>query len=524
MLAANFEFDLLTLLLLSACQMSVGAALGIFLGWFLKRPRSPVSLAPDGNDSARSQRVNDAMVQLQILTTAVGENVGQHSKKVDSIQHDLTIAEDLDQGGTQASVLAALANIKSANHQLQKQLHAAENKLQEQAERLNNQTVQARTDALTDLANRRAFDDSLDRLCDEFHRTTSPFCLMMIDVDHFKKINDTHGHLAGDEVLRCVARALSDSSHADAMVNRFGGEEFAILLPAVTLDQACSAAEAARAAIEAAACEFAGVKFKMTASVGLASVLPGDSTTALIERADVAMYAAKKAGRNQVYLHDGANCHSALPESQADAAESQSIAAKDHSLAKAGSPPWSKEFQTDALTGLPNQAIFESQLNQRLSEGRRSPTPLAVALLDVDGMRALNATHGIAAGDKVLRVIAQFLKAALREADLVARIEDDRFALLLPSTKLADASLVVERVRAAIRRCDLNVDDHEITFTISSGLTAAESNDDIHSLTRRAIQALRIAKREGPNCSRVHNGERVTVTEARRSAEPAVSV
>ena len=136
----------------------------------------------------------------------------------------------------------------------------------------------------------------------EFQRQGTTFCLLMLDVDHFKKFNDAHGHLAGDEVLRLVGRTLKSAVRTPDFVARYGGEEFGVIMPQTTLAETPPCGERIRAAIEQAECEFEGKKLRVTASIGIAQSLPRQSPNALVQIADEALYAAKQAGRNRVQL------------------------------------------------------------------------------------------------------------------------------------------------------------------------------------------------------------------------------
>lgn len=159
--------------------------------------------------------------------------------------------------------------------------------------------LRAATDALTGLPNKRAAHATLSRMVALATRTQSPLTGMLLDLDHFKKINDTYGHGAGDEALAAAASAITSAIRESDFVARYGGEEFLILLPGTDRDGARIAGEKIRRAVETAA--IAAVPQGITASIGIA-VMPEDAATgdALVRRADRALYAAKGAGRNRV--------------------------------------------------------------------------------------------------------------------------------------------------------------------------------------------------------------------------------
>jgi diguanylate cyclase (GGDEF)-like protein len=160
--------------------------------------------------------------------------------------------------------------------------------------------LRAATDALTGLPNHRAVQDTLKRMVAQASRTISPLAAVLVDLDHFKQVNDVYGHDRGDELLAAVGVAFRNVMRASDFVGRYGGEEFLILLPSADREGAVKVAEAVRAAI--AAIRIPGIDKPITASAGVA-VLPddgGDSVT-LFRAADRALYAAKHAGRNRVH-------------------------------------------------------------------------------------------------------------------------------------------------------------------------------------------------------------------------------
>jgi diguanylate cyclase (GGDEF)-like protein len=157
----------------------------------------------------------------------------------------------------------------------------------------------ARTDFLTGLQNRRAFYEEGERLLHALVRGGRP-AVLMIDIDHFKAINDRHGHAGGDAALRALAELIRAQQPAGAVPGRLGGEEFALLLPDSSMEAAMASAEKMRAATEALVVDFEGQQIRFTVSMGVAAFASGDTLDAWIARADAALYRSKQEGRNRV--------------------------------------------------------------------------------------------------------------------------------------------------------------------------------------------------------------------------------
>jgi diguanylate cyclase len=174
------------------------------------------------------------------------------------------------------------------------------NQLQENLEAVRHESL---TDPLTTLANRKFFDQMLEKAIEESRKADEPLTLMLTDIDHFKKFNDTFGHLTGDQVLRLVAIAVKQNVKGQDLAARYGGEEFAIVLPKTALRQALAVADHIRRAVMAkelmkrSTGEHLG---RVTISVGVATLHGNETSQALIERADACLYAAKRTGRNKV--------------------------------------------------------------------------------------------------------------------------------------------------------------------------------------------------------------------------------
>lgn len=177
--------------------------------------------------------------------------------------------------------------------------------LAEHEQELNAVLAEAQTDALTGLANRRLLDRHLVRIEEQASMSARPVSLVVIDVDHFKELNDRHGHQAGDAVLRMISRCLLDGRQPDDLAARYGGEEFALLLRGADAAAAMKCAESIRRRVEACMCRFRGNELRATVSIGVAQWATADTADTLFLRADEALYAAKNAGRNDVFVHSG---------------------------------------------------------------------------------------------------------------------------------------------------------------------------------------------------------------------------
>ena len=162
----------------------------------------------------------------------------------------------------------------------------------------------AMTDGLTGLGNRRALDDALTRSAELARRHEQPLSLIMLDLDHFKDINDRLGHIAGDEVLTQIGDLLPETLRTSDQSFRYGGEEFAIILPQTDHEAAFQVAERLQTALRETAFECDAGEIKLTGSFGVASLESDDTPQDLIDRADQALYGAKREGRDRITTED----------------------------------------------------------------------------------------------------------------------------------------------------------------------------------------------------------------------------
>lgn len=197
----------------------------------------------------------------------------------------------------------ATAKVREENAQLERRLEDSVKEVSRLREHLEQVRRDALTDALTNLANRKAFDEALTKASEAQDETGAPMTLAVLDIDHFKRFNDTWGHQTGDQVLRYVASVLSRVGRTPRVAARYGGEEFAMIFPGELSGMVEAELNAVREEIASRQLRRRSTNDELgtiTVSVGLAQRLPGETEQSLIERADSALYASKRAGRNRV--------------------------------------------------------------------------------------------------------------------------------------------------------------------------------------------------------------------------------
>lgn len=272
-------------------------AFGVVLGYWLSR-------------RATQPEVVDRQQFLSFLQN-LSSWTSEFSGDVDNYQARLSNLNDKVLNNAvqpREEMLALLSEIMQANQQLQERLDNAEQKLNVQTDQISSYLTEARTDGLTGLFNRRAFDKTMDELFSDWNTKGQAFSLGLIDIDHFKQINDTYGHPAGDAVLKQISNTLQMELGGSICVARYGGEEFAVL-STETLDDLSATLDRLRASVSGIEVTHEERVISVSLSGGVATVEADDKIGKLVRRADEALYAAKLGGRNRIYKHDGTICH-----------------------------------------------------------------------------------------------------------------------------------------------------------------------------------------------------------------------
>jgi diguanylate cyclase len=462
----------------------VAFAAGFGVAWIFTRysHADKVSASPPPNepssDAAANEaaRTNMAAQQLRDLAQNVASDVGAHNTLVGNISDELDALKD-DDGSSGAAVRDAVARMLDANKKLSTRLEDAERKIQIQAEEIRTQQSEARTDALTRLANRRAFDACLEENIQKFLTAGRPFSMLVLDVDHFKQFNDVHGHQAGDEVLRCVGRTLTRIVKSGDLPCRYGGEEFAIIMANTKIAEGQVAAERVRKAIESMAVQFAGKSLRVTASIGMAESLPDEDGAQLLRRADDGVYASKKAGRNCSHWNDGVECRPIAVADKPAAAKTEAAApAKPLSVVPVILQPGS----------IPDRAAFTDELGRRIAASHRTGEPVAVMYFRVKEFKQLETTYGNAVGSLLLDSLATFIASTLRDMDLLGKLDAGEFVVMLPGSSASAAKIVGQRVRSSVSLCPIPMGSHQIRLELDLGVISVQADDDATTAIARA--------------------------------------
>jgi diguanylate cyclase (GGDEF)-like protein len=300
------------------------------------------------------------------------------------------------------------------------------------------------TDALTGLGNRFDMKDRLDREVAGAPPAGPRAALLLADLDKFRLINDAHGPVVGDAVLKVISARVSDQLSPGGTAYRSGGDEFAVVVDRTTPEDAVALAGGLLRSITSPV-QAAGVSVRVTGSIGVVMLGQRNRSDALLRDADLTMHRAKAEGGNRVDIYSGELDYWALSrkrELDGLAREVEALRLENQALTEA--------VMVDPRSGLPNAAAFDADHVQAHARRSRSEERYAVLLADIDGFRVYNDHARAASANQTLRAVAQTIKANVRQGDRAYRYGWQEFMVLLPGADLREAVVAGERIRSTV--------------------------------------------------------------------------
>ncbi len=424
-----------------------------------------------------------------------------------------------------------MTDLEKKHNELQSTVGALYKSQEELLDKTLELELLATRDPLTGCLNRRAFLEKYEHQFASSRKQKRPLSCLMMDLDHFKSINDRFGHACGDKVLKYVSELLRQSSRPTDIIGRYGGEEFCIILPETDLDQAALIAERLRKDVHVQSVENVTPAARITTSIGVAA-LTADIANAddLIHRADIALYLAKDAGRNRVVRWQPEFAHrNELYDDveQLESGNSRSDKSSDYPQENPERVPLTgdvvalrdrvKELEEelefrrsahqarnyDELTGLPDRFTFLDRMRQTLARSQRFGNIAALVYLDIDTFKRINDTLGEIAGNQMLKSVAERLSNVLRSVDTVgilgseknsatiSRLSRDEFGILLTDLHNTESvTWIIKRIFDALSE-KLEIDHHEIFIACSAGISLFPHDGSEPEFLLRAASAAR---------------------------------
>lgn len=253
-----------------------------------------------------SEKISDSVMEVMGLISDATRGASEYG---DSLQENLgQLGEQTGLEGIKGiveSIVEETRKVQKQNEALEAKLKTSSDEINSLRQRMEDVQREAMTDALTGIANRKYFDQTLRIEARGAIESGDPLCLLLTDIDHFKQFNDTYGHQTGDQVLKLVGKTLVENVKGKDTAARYGGEEFALILPHTSLEEAQTVGETIRKAVASKRIRNRQTGEDMgniTLSIGAAILRPGEPLSDLIQRADEGLYQAKRNGRNQVVI------------------------------------------------------------------------------------------------------------------------------------------------------------------------------------------------------------------------------
>jgi diguanylate cyclase (GGDEF)-like protein len=295
-------FDFWALGLPTPVALAAVALIGYLFG---QRTRKEVT-AEAGQSRRELKRAKLVAQELEQIVEMVRKDLAAHRSSVARFKDRIAQLGSQQDEASWQQLCRETEEVLKPTLKFATQISLAYDEIRQQTSRLMSFT-EARTDSLTGVSNRRALDETLDNMFALMNRYQTTFSVVIVDIDHFKQINDEQGHLHGDRMLQQFARLLDELVRDTDVVARYGGEEFVVIMPQTPPRGARTFAERLRRAVEE--------RLPLTMSGGVAAAVENDTPQTLLSRADSALYSAKAAGRNRVYHHDGGDIEAVESES-----------------------------------------------------------------------------------------------------------------------------------------------------------------------------------------------------------------
>lgn len=307
------QYNPLGILGLGVVGFTVLGMIGGLFVWLMPKLRRVATLSGAGDTSSEavakaSDKLNRELGNvLGLIRTQIASNES-YAKSLTDAQTRLAGLTEGDQVRVIVSLLVAEnERMRRDTSELKAKLEESKKQIEQLRQSLSQAEETVLQDPLTGIGNRRRFDVSMERAILDSSESKKPLSLIMCDIDHFKRVNDVFGHQVGDEIIKMFARVIENNIRDGDTVIRYGGEEFAIILPSADQDVARTIAERIRKQFESKKVTIRETNQKVgqiTASFGVAQFRPGDGVEVLVQRADAKLYEAKSAGRNRVAAFD----------------------------------------------------------------------------------------------------------------------------------------------------------------------------------------------------------------------------
>lgn len=408
-----------------------------------------------------------------------------------------------------------LAEKNDELHQMVDKLEVSQAEVQRQNKELH---YLATKDPLTGCLNRRAFNEKFDEAFEKATNSGDELSCIMADIDHFKAVNDNYGHGVGDEVIKLLADILHANAREQDFVGRYGGEEFCVVFPNMTIDETAEVGERIRVATKQESGEKFAAGPRVTLSVGVASLCyQAADPSELNHQADRALYVAKESGRNRVIKWDAEQIllaeqdenndskleavndaidPSVVEEDSGQVVDSTNVVLPEgevdrlqvrikqlESIASQYSQELQYKSSYDTLTGLPNELLFYDRIKQAIARAQRSSQTVAILSLDIDLFKRVNSAFGRETGDRLLKELAGRLPQVLRESDgvtlfgseskdvTVSRLGGDEFGILLADLdEVQRVTWIIRRIFETLAK-PIEIDQQEIVVTCNIGIS-----------------------------------------------------